>query len=275
VQHHWDFSDCPKDERAICYRYEYCRESNIGEAVRTFRQREPDFESLYDECMRTLHKRGFPDNLTQESKGLWKIAMDALLFRLTLNYDFFSCIPDFPDCPWLDLSEEMRSSYFDKIASFRTQDGPPHSVRAISGKELENLNWPVWNEAQKSIRPDSLKVLLEIPAGLSREEVRNQLDNLLKQISEQNDGLFSTSAGGRGGPLDKLRQLSAFRLLRGRSPTEAFRFVSRHTNQKAELLHIYDSVSQGNAWYRARDDAKTELEKFNDVAEKLITVLKS
>jgi hypothetical protein len=224
--------------------------------------------------MSILYQKGFADNWDQESKLLWKIATTALSFRITLNYDFFSSIPNFPECPWLELSAELRSNYLDTVASLRKGAGPPHSMRLVSGEELDNLNWPVWNEAQRSIRPDSFKALLEIPAGISKKDVLDQIANFLQQIAEQNEGLFSANSGGRGGAHDKLRQLGAYRLLQGRSPTEAFNFVRRHKNQKGELFQLYDEASQGNAWYRARDDAKIELEQFNEVAEKLVSFLK-
>ena len=102
TQQDWDFSDCPKSELPACYRYEYCRESQIREAVLLFRLNSSAWQELADAYKQNLEsQKSGVEQMTPAEEVVW----NTEITRTFRNFDFFGCVPGFPDTPWLDLDK--------------------------------------------------------------------------------------------------------------------------------------------------------------------------
>lgn len=250
VRHDWDFRGCPESELATCFRYEYCRESNVAEFVRRYRM------------IRKRIRPGLLDSLEQQNLSvLWVFA----------EIDCFASVPDFPETPWLDLPEETRARIVTTVKDCIQEWSLFGAIEVVSGPKTYQGDWKTWLSVKQSYIPKGLCGWFSIRPGFTKEQVKAAFAARLDEIERDCPDLFSKQPAGRGRARDRLKQLGALRLLEGRSPKLATRYVQQ---QLAEKISWYSSSENGESWYRARDTASKLVKQFDQAVKPFLGLLR-
>jgi hypothetical protein len=251
-RHDWDFTECPKKQLPFCFRYEYCRESEFVKVAQHLQQ-----------------------NHAKIPVGILSLISEALAHIP----DYF---PDFHKRPWLDLLEAERVRYIKDREEIAKITQPLIGFSILTNQDLERCAGlslqNTWLSLQqmpavpalvaRNERLNTQQGLFQITAGFPKKEIIDQFRRYLDRIQRDQPNFFHANSGGRGGPMDRLKELGAYRILYGRSPALAYKFVRRHSNSKEQPCHLYheDKAGKGNSWYRAREAAELTIRQFDELA---------
>lgn len=273
IQHDLDFSDCPQEELHTCFRYEYARESKMKEVVGWLREHQEKFQMAFKQAKNMVDCiASHPQyKLNAKEKSRFEQAT-SLLGMSCLLFDWFAFIPDFPNRPWLDLPSKVRIEYI-KIPKDAKRDSNVFLGLRIQTCETSGRNmWPLWLDCRQSLQhPEAIQGWHKIPTGFSKRDILRQFENYLENISKMHPKFFSKKSGGRGGALDKLNQLGAYRILCGRSPKMAARLVAQNKINIGKNNYLANEEDDYSS-YRARNAAEQQIEIFNDYADDLLKI---
>lgn len=244
----------------------------MKEVVCQFRRHQKKIQLAFDQAGKMVSYIAAHPQFKLNAKKKAEFEQATSLIQLScLMFDWFAYIPDFPDRPWLDIPSKVRGEYINIPADAERDTDALLGLRIMTSEASKNYIWPSWQDWRRALHPEANRGWFEIPTGYSKRDLLRQFETYLEIISKEDPNFFTKKSGGRGGALDKLNQLGAYRILCGRSPKRAARWIANNKISIGKNLYLADEEEDFSS-YRARKEAEQLIKIIDNYAGDLLKV---
>jgi hypothetical protein len=206
-------------------------------------------------CMRYEYYREYL--LSCGAEGQWDLRQP--LGRIAA-IEWFCEMETLPDTPWLKIPEDLRSQYIKEQTPLDPES--VLNVRILKICEKKDIE-PWLSDAMRSYAGELFCLLAVRKGKCQKKDLVISFEKFVDAFDQKNTGFFLRKKGGRGGPMDKLHHLAAYRIRCGRNGEDALQYYTQITKTRPAPWVNKFKLNE------SRDKAKKWLEKTRNYILKL------